>query len=205
MPKEGERLTFYWLLLEVLVGRKPIADLLAHEEFLKRGERICRYLAKKYLASGASYDWRELFQDACVKVLKFGNRLVPSNIPDEAAFFRWFFVLVRNLLRDEARKNGKRRELEMSLSDDELKALKVADPGIGPEGDCLLSEFRDFTKDLPEEYRRAIELRQEGRSYEEIAVILKCTKVTVRNRVKNSLDDFFADDPAHSIKKRVRR
>jgi RNA polymerase sigma factor (sigma-70 family) len=190
--QKRSELNFYWLLLQVLAGRSPINDLISHTVFLDRAQRICNWLAR-----GTSYDPKDMFQDLCLKLLMSGVRLCPDNIPNEKAFFNWLFVLALNMRRDDLRRNGKLRHQEVSLSDILPEALSIIDPGISPEGDCLLSEFAQFSETLPEKTRRALALRQQGITYDKIAEILSrddaksMTNVTVRKWVRDSLETFF--------------
>lgn len=202
--RKAVEVSFYWLLLEVLAGRRPITDLVAHAVFLNRGEMICRFITGE-----ESYKWDDLFQDVCVKVLTFGHKLCPGNIPDEDAFFKWLFVVALNRRRDIFRRNIKLRKREVPLSDILLEELLIIDPGMGPEGECLFNEFAEFIKTLPENRRRAMTLRQEGYSYEKIAEILncdgiKCTNVTVRKWCRDSLEAFF-DEGKEPVVVKARR
>jgi RNA polymerase sigma factor (sigma-70 family) len=196
--------SFYWLLLEVLAGRRPIADLVAHEVFLSRGEMICRFITGEQVCK-----WDELFQDVCVKVLTFGHKLCPGNIPDEDAFFKWLFVVALNRRRDIYRRNVTLRRREVSLCDISIEELLIIDPAIGPEGDCFFNEFEAFIQTLPENRRRAMALRQEGYSYEKIAEILnrgdiRCTNVTVRKWCRDGLAAFFDDGRVPAVVKAAR-
>jgi RNA polymerase sigma factor (sigma-70 family) len=177
---------FALLLLKVLARRKPVADLISHPEFLKRSKGICNSLAR-----GTSYNPEDMFQDLCVKMLNYGVMLLPRNIPDEGAFFRWLLVVARNLLNDYFRKNGKRLRREVSLGDILPEALEIADPGRGPERDCLLEEFELFLRALPDRTRRAIALRGEGLTYDDIGDEIGCSNVTARKIIRDAYAEFF--------------
>lgn len=204
LQKRSE-LNFYWLLLQVLAGRGPLADLVSHPVFLDRGQRICRYLAR-----GTSYEPEELFQDLCLKLLSSGAMPRLDKTPNENAYFRWLLVLVLNMRRDYFRGNGKFRRQEVPLSDILPEVLYVADPGLSPELEARLNEFAALAETLPENTQRVIKLRQEGLTYEEIARILtsdgiKCSDVTVRKWFRDSLDAFFDCGKRATAGKTLRR
>ena len=99
----------------------------------------------------------------------------------------------------------------MSLSDILPEALSIVDPGIGPEEDCLLSEFAEFTETLPERTQRALALRQQGLTYDKIAEILNrdgdtsTTNVTVRKWVRDGLEAFFDEGNRTAARKTIRK
>jgi len=203
LQKRSE-LNFFCLLLQVLVRRKAVAELVSHPVFLDRGQRICFYLAR-----GTSYETEELFQDLCLKLLTTGAMPRAEQTPNEDAYFRWLFVLVLNMRNDYFRRNGKRRQ-EVSLSEIMLGALAVADPGGGPELECCFAEFAEFAENAPKEIRRIIELRRDGFTYEAIAKKLsspgvKYTDVTVRKRFRDSLKAFFDCGEKGAASKTVRK
>ncbi|HEX8474632.1 MAG TPA: RNA polymerase sigma factor [Pyrinomonadaceae bacterium] len=205
--QQWEEVRFYWRLMEVLDGRKPPDVLVEDDVYLKRGGRICRSIAR-----GTSYDPQDMFQDVCVRILLYFSKSRQDNDPEKTisfddvnAFFKFYVTVAGNLLTDYFRKHGKRQNQEVSLSANIADALTVAAPGLSPYAECFFKEFAESLKRLPEHKRRAVELRQEGYSYEEIAVTLnreriKCTKVAVRNWVMEALA-YFTDSPAPRVRK----
>jgi DNA-directed RNA polymerase specialized sigma24 family protein len=207
--QQSEVARFYWLLMEVLAGRRLPAELLEDSLFLSRAGRICRHIAR-----GTYYDPLDMFQDACVKLLTFFSKPRGDDEADRKisfedvnSFFKLYVAIAGNLLTDYFRKNGKRYEQEVSLSANIAAALKVAAPGASPYDDCLFSEFAECLKTLPKCRQQAIALRQKGFSYEQITVKLggkkKLSKVAIRNWVVEALDEFFEDNHSQKAKKVV--
>jgi RNA polymerase sigma factor (sigma-70 family) len=194
---------FYWLLMEVLAGRRPIEEIFEHDVFRSRGKRICQAVARV-----GSYEWEDVFQDVCLKVWRSGDTLCPDNIPNEAAFFSWLFVVARNCRFDKFRGKGKLRGGEESLSDISTEELRLVemDTGSSPEEECRRQEFLES---LPENRRRALILWYEGYSCEKIAEILTregipCSNVTARKWGRDALQAYCADDDHRAVRKSVR-
>lgn len=203
-----EEARFYWLLTAVLASRRPPNELVEDELFLKRGQRICYYIAR-----GTDYDPEDMFQEASIKVWMFLSKLMQDDEPevqlsfaDVNAFFNWYTKIADRLRIDYFRKHGKRQEREVSLSENIAAALTVAAGGASPYADYVISEFEASLKNLPWGHQEAFRLKREGFSYEDIMVKLntagiKCTnKVTVRNWVMQALE-FFDDDHSPEVKK----
>jgi RNA polymerase sigma factor (sigma-70 family) len=199
---------FNWLYLEFLAGIIPIDELLAHAEFLSRGQRICRWVARR-----SRYNSLELFQDACVKVLdNWAWMLVPEKTPDAESFFKLFNTIALNLFRDYLRRLRKEGAL---FSDVPAEDLSPTGPKVDLNEKLLLDEFARFAETLPEGHRLALTLRlknypEKGSSFEEIAKALnaagiECTPPTVRKWVRDSASAFINDGNVSSLKKAARR
>lgn len=203
-----EEARFYWLLMAVLASRKPPNELVEDELFLKRGQRICYYIAR-----GTDYDPEDMFQDACIKVWTFLSKLMQDDEPevqlsfaDVNAFFNWYIQIAARLRVDYFRKHNKRQAREVSLSENIAAALTVAAGGASPYADYVVSEFEASLEKLPWGHQEAFRLKREGFSYEDIMVMLnvagiKCTnKVTVRNWVMHALQ-ILEEDHSPKVKK----
>lgn len=179
------------LLQEVLDRRRPLADLLALVEFLRRGERICRWIVSRHYAQyqDATFDAADLFSEACMKLLRCEHRLRPDNTPDEKAFYGLFFTAALNIIRSRIRRIIKQRKMAQASD------AEPVDRRINLERSCLLSEFMDSIKPLPDERRRAIVLWLLDYSYREIAVKLnrrgvKCSHTSIQRWVRDAIRAF---------------
>lgn len=205
---EASNTPFSILYLEFLAGIKLIEELLAHDEFLSRGRRICCSIARCQ-----RYNSLELFNDACVKVLdNWRWLLVPEKTPDAEAFFKLFYVIALSRYRDFMRRL--RREGAL-FSESPVEELSPAAPESDPNERLLLREFAKFAKSLPKGHRMALRLRlknypYKGCSFEEIAATLnaagiECTPPTVRKWLRDSLRAFLNDGNVSSLKKAAGR
>lgn len=205
--QEIEEARFFLLLMEVLAGRRPPEDLLEPDLFQKRGLRICYCITRN-----TSYEPLDMFQDVCVRLLSFLGKYTAVNysgkeisFEDVEAFFKFYVTIAGHLLTDYFRRDGKRHDQEVSLSENIAAALTIAAPGASPYEKCLISEFADSVRLLPESHLQALDLWNQGHSCEEIRVKLRlsCTKVTVRNWIMEALDNFERDSQSPKLKKRV--
>jgi RNA polymerase sigma factor (sigma-70 family) len=186
--KEADYSSFYYVLEAIVIGEESIDVILAHAEFRKRTERICKALARNFRLKIEADD---LFQEVCLKVLKYGRAIGERNIRNEGAFFSWLYVVAQNICRSELRKR------QVLLSDIAFDDLQIADRSINLLDDQLLKEFREFSKHLPDREhweRRAIDLWLEGYSYRDIKKLLGIAKshVAISNRIKKAIEKFSA-------------
>lgn len=205
--------SFEILLQKTLRDRNLMSDLLRHSVFLDRGYRICRWHVR-----GTNQDAREVFNDSYLKVMASKEKLRADNTPDQRAFFRWYFLLTLNMLRDQWRKNRKEMKRVQSISysyeassneesSDTDSGIDIADSCVDLDGDCFLEEFQEFTNTLPTHHRRAIMLRLEnypdkGVPYEKIAKTLHSegiifSHVTIRSWVRASWKAFLDGKGEH--------
>jgi DNA-directed RNA polymerase specialized sigma24 family protein len=176
---------FYTLLCEVLTGRKPIDAVLEHEEFQHRAKQCCHAIARKW------EEGEDLFQDACIRVWKYGSALKPENIKNKDAFFAWFYVLALHTYM------GNWRKQRIQFDSKPVQEMPVADPRVNIEAQCLLSEFLEFCqKTLPDNRHRAVKYWLEGYSFRDIAGNLNETgtpgsHVAVRTWVRDTVKGFL--------------
>ena len=109
-------------------------------------------------------DWaEELAQETFVRAMK------QDVITSERS---WLFAVASNLVRDEARKDARRRQ-RLELLHEQSKADAVAEPeptSMEREGEQALA--RRAVEALGERDRDALLMREEGLSYDEIAAAL---------------------------------
>lgn len=145
--------------LEALIaGRKPVSVLLENTEFQKRLKRMCAYFERDPDKA------EDLSQDACLRLLKYGDAISQFKAESPEQLFRWLFVVVRHLWLTGRMANGR-----FQIDDTPIDEMQLESHGPGPEAERLFSEFVEFTKSLPYAHRRAIELHWMGYSSREIA------------------------------------
>jgi RNA polymerase sigma-70 factor (ECF subfamily) len=117
---------------------------------------------------------------------------------EDASFLAWILAIADNQLRDAVRaqkrkkRGGDRARVEMVPAEEQSREVQLLDILVGPDHTPSRSAarregmqaVRAALAELPEEYRRAIELRYfEGCSIEETAVLMGRTTGAVRGLV----------------------
>lgn len=160
-----------------------------HTEFEKLVERTQRQAYNMaYRMTGNRDDAEDLTQEAYLRAYRsFAtyNRKLP--------FESWFFRILSNLFIDLMRKRPKIKpiSLDQPLGDDEHDEnvlLQIPDDQANPERtlmDQVMDErLQKALSNLPEAFRVAVLLCDvDGKSYEEIAGIMKSSVGTVRSRI----------------------
>src|SRR5919201_205755 len=128
---------------------------------------LVRYLTRRL----GDRDWaEEVAQETFVRALR------QKELHNERA---WLFAVATNLVRDEARKDVRRRR-HLELLREEAKAESVVEP---PETDIERAEERALARRaidaLNERDREALLMREEGLDYNEIAEALKLSVASV--------------------------
>jgi RNA polymerase sigma-70 factor (ECF subfamily) len=127
---------------------------------------LVRYLTRRL----GDRDWaEEVAQETFVRALR------QSDLKNERA---WIFAVATNLVRDEARKDiRRRRHLEL------LSAEAQAESGDAPPDELVRSEERAFARRaldaLTEKDREALLMKEEGLDYHEIAEALELSVASV--------------------------
>jgi RNA polymerase sigma-70 factor (ECF subfamily) len=128
---------------------------------------LVRYLTRRL----GDRDWaEEVAQETFVRALR------QSELTNERA---WLFAVATNLVRDEARKDARRRR-HLELLREEAKAESVVEP---PPTDLERAQERALARraidTLTERDREALLMREEGLDYNEIAAALELSLASV--------------------------
>jgi RNA polymerase sigma-70 factor (ECF subfamily) len=131
--------------------------------FRTYNEMLTRYLTRRL----GDRDWaEEVAQETFVRALR------QESITNERA---WLFTVANNLIRDEARKDSRRRrhlELLREETRDDVVEIEI-DEGTDAQRAHETAMARRAVESLAERDRLALLMREEGLDYEEIASALK--------------------------------
>lgn len=160
-----------------------------HTEFEKLVERTQRQAYNvAYRLTGNRDDAEDLTQEAYLRAYRsFGtyNRQLP--------FESWFFRILSNLFIDLLRRRPKQKPLSLDqpMGDEDGEdnlLLQLPDAQNNPESNLMEQvmdeRLQQALATLPEAFRIAVMLCDvQGKSYEEIAVLMKSSIGTVRSRI----------------------
>ena len=127
--------------------------------FRSYNAQLVRYLARRL----GDRDWaEEVAQETFVRALR------QERIDNERA---WLFIVANNLVRDQARKDARRRRHLELLREQERES--AAEPASAPlERAQEAAQARRALEQLAERDRLALLMREEGLDYNEIATAL---------------------------------
>jgi RNA polymerase sigma-70 factor, ECF subfamily len=155
-----------------LVDRARSGDVDAREQLVRR------YLPDVYRTTMRVLGDPDLAQDAAQDA--FVNAMGGlRRFRGEASFRTWLLRIAINAARSVGRRNGRRREVNLVLAENEPTG--AADPARRAVNLTEVERAERALAGLPPKQRMAVALRvQEGFSYAEIAVSLKCSEGTAR-------------------------
>ena len=134
--------------------------------FREYHQPLVRYLTRRL----GDRDWaEEIAQETFVRALR------QTNLENERA---WLFAVATNLVRDEARKDARRRR-HLELLGAEARAAEAEEPVDELERAEERALARKAIDALGERDREALLMKEEGLNYEEIAMALELSVASV--------------------------
>jgi RNA polymerase sigma-70 factor (ECF subfamily) len=181
------------LMLQVKEG-----DVRAFEQLVELHQRAVIGTVARMLNNVE--DAHDVAQQVFVRVWRSAARYEPS-----AKFTTWLFTITRNLVFNEMRRRGRKKEVSMEeaqeISHREHAAPCRQNPDCVVEQEELESAIDRAIQSLPEKQRLAVSLRKDAdMPYEEICQILgmslsavKSLLFRARNDLKEKLSGFLGD------------
>jgi RNA polymerase sigma-70 factor (ECF subfamily) len=156
-----------------LVGRSQRGDTSAFDELVtKYCARIFRLVYRIVKNEDDAWDiTQEAFLLSWLRIQQFEHR---------ASFYTWLYSVTMNVARNSVRRQGRRKDVELSDS--------IPDSSAGPEKNCQHGEIREWVNwalaELSPEQRAVVTLKElEGLQYREIAQVLNLSIGTVMSRL----------------------
>jgi RNA polymerase sigma-70 factor, ECF subfamily len=182
------------LMLRIATG-----DTHAFRHLVERHQKAVVGTAAKML--GGYDDAEDIAQQVFLRVWKSANRYRP-----DARFTTYLFTITRNLVFNETRRRGRKKEVSADEIEENTGHLAEERANLQPDEQLLQEELRQAVDraiaSLPEAQRMAVVLRRyEQLPYEEIAKVLDLSVSAVksllfraRTALRESLADYLADE-----------
>jgi RNA polymerase sigma-70 factor (ECF subfamily) len=202
----SEDVDFATAMSAPVVVQQPATDHALLEGTLAGDEDAFAELVSRYRNQITSYIYRmigdydgavDLAQETFLRVYRAAGRYQTTH-----AFSTYIYRIATNLAISELRKRKRRRLVSLTglvTSSDGEEVIDFNPPDEQPLQDVVLvdAERRAVVKraisTLPERYRAPLVLRDvEGKSYDEIALILSTSEGTVKSRI-NRARNFLRD------------
>ena len=167
-----------------LVARAQRGEKRAFELLVERYQGRLARLVARMVRDPAEVE--DVVQDAFIKAYR-----ALHGFRGESAFYTWLYRIAVNTAKNALESSGRRAEgrgaVEADEAEDVVENEQLHDLNT-PESLLLSSEIgrtvQSAIRDLPEELREAIQLREiDGLSYEDISRIMDCPLGTVRSRI----------------------
>ncbi|MBL9130965.1 MAG: sigma-70 family RNA polymerase sigma factor [Verrucomicrobiaceae bacterium] len=155
-----------------------------------------------YRMLGSLDDAHDIAQQVFIRVWRSAPRYEPT-----AKFTTWLYTITRNLVFNETRRRGRRKEVSIEQENEDDPPKHFADHSVpGADENLVKAEFHDALDRaiaaLPEKQRMAVILRgRQDLPYEEICVILKMSLPAVksllfraRNELRKHLGNFLGEE-----------
>lgn len=179
-----------------LMARIGEGDHEAFRELVERHQHAVVGTVAKMLGNPSEAE--DIAQQVFLRIWKNAARYRP-----DARFTTYLFTVTRNLVFNETRRRGRKREVSMEEREESSHQQIAAASEHRPDAELLQEELRQAVDAaiaaLPESQRMAVVLRRyEGMPYEEIAEVLglsvsavKSLLFRARTTLREALQDFL--------------
>ena len=188
-PRPADGGDIDYLLMEK-IGR---GDHEAFRDLVERHQNAVIGTVAKMLGNPSEAE--DISQQVFLRVWRNAKRYRP-----DAKFTTYLFTITRNLVFNETRRKGRKKEVSSDEREENTNQLLEDSPDRQPDAELLQAELRQAVDDaiasLPEAQRMAVVLRRyEQLSYEEIAVVLSLSVSAVKSllfRARTSLREALS-------------
>lgn len=176
-----------------LMERIRQGDTAAFRELVERHQHAVVGTAAKMLGNPAEAE--DIAQQVFLRIWRHAKSYRP-----EARFTTYLFTITRNLVFNETRRRGRRKEVSADSLEEETGLMPETRPEHRPDAEILDDELRREVdraiSSLPETQRMAVVLRRyEELSYEEIGEVLDLSVPAVKSllfRARTTLKEKLA-------------
>ena len=174
-PANADESAFDFALME----RVGAGDHAAFRELVERHRNAVIGTVTKML--GNSSDSEDISQQVFLRIWRNAQRYRP-----DAKFTTYLFTITRNLVFNETRRRGRKKEVSSDERQENANHAVEANPDHRPDSELLQAELQQAVDKaiaaLPEVQRMAVVLRRYDQlSYEEIAEVLKLSVSAVKS------------------------
>ena len=167
-----------------LMDRIARGDVRAFEELVERHQYpLVGTISKMLGGGGAVVDAEDIAQQVFLRIWKSSKRYKPT-----AKFTTWMFTIMRNLVFNETRRRGRRKEVSSDERSELYQLEESAGEHLQPDHEALQAELQEAVDkaiaELPEKQRIAVVLRRyEIMPYEDIANVLGLSVSAVKSQL----------------------
>ncbi|HEY8962236.1 MAG TPA: sigma-70 family RNA polymerase sigma factor [Luteolibacter sp.] len=177
-----------------LMARAGNGDQKAFRQLVERHRNAVVGTVAKMLNDATEAE--DIAQQVFVRLWKHAKRYRP-----EAKFTTYLFTVTRNLVFNESRRRGRKKEVSIEEREESTHFSLPSQPGRQPDSELLQTELQQAVDRaiaaLPDAQRMAVVLRRyEQMPYEEIAGVLNITVPAVKSllfRARGALRDSLKD------------
>jgi RNA polymerase sigma-70 factor (ECF subfamily) len=170
-----------FLVTQFKAGHKEAFNLL----MLRYQAKIIKLVSRQVKDQHEVYD---ITQETFIRAY----RALPQ-FKEESAFYTWIFRIAVNVAKNYYQSQSRRpQSIDIDIEDAQfLEELNSFNDNTSPEnyvlGDELNTLIAKVMEELPVEMKQALLLRDiEGKSYEEISLLMACPIGTVRSRISRA-------------------
>ncbi len=178
-----------------IIDRVNGGDTQAFEELVRRYEKTVFNIALRMV--GDSDDAADMTQEAFIKA--YGNL---GSFRGDSRFSVWLYRITTNLCLDHLRTRARKKQVPLSLDDDDGQELELPDMRAMPEEQLMrklsMQAVRRGLERLAPEHRQILIMRElGGMSYADISAALSLEEGTVKSRIfraRKNLCSFLLTD-----------
>jgi len=166
-----------------LVQRVQNGDKQAFNLLVQKYQYRIKHLVSRFIKDSAEQE--DIVQETFIKAYR-----ALARFRGDSAFYTWLYRIAVNTSKNYLVASG-RRPPAQDIDVDDMTFNRNAESLVennSPEdilqNDQMIAAIRKAIKDLPDELKEAIQLREfDGLSYEDIAAVMHCPIGTVRSRI----------------------